>query len=54
MGFGFQDLDSQIDETWVSRPARQTDRQDLGFRTSTDRQTRFGFQDLLDKQTDEI
>ncbi len=49
---------------WVSGP-RQTDRRDLGFRTSTDRrtdlgfrtstdeQTRSGFQDL-DRRTDEI
>jgi hypothetical protein len=34
---------------WVSRP-RQTDRRDLGFKTSTDGQTGSGFQNL-DRQT---
>jgi hypothetical protein len=37
---------------WVSGP-RQTDRRDLGFKTSTDGHTESGFQDL-DKQTDGI
>jgi hypothetical protein len=46
-----QDLDRRTNgqtEIWVSRP-RQTDRRtngDLGFRTSTNGQTRSGFQDL--------
>jgi hypothetical protein len=35
---------------WVSGP-RQTDRRDLGFKTSTDGQTGSGFQDL-DRRTD--
>jgi hypothetical protein len=35
---------------WVSGP-RQTDGQDLGFKTWADRHMRSGFQDL-DKQTD--
>jgi hypothetical protein len=52
-GSRFQDLDRQTDEIWVSRP-RQTNRRDLGFRTSTNRQThRSGFQDL-DRRTDGV
>jgi hypothetical protein len=34
-GSGFQDLDIRTNRIWVSGP-RQTDRRDLGFRTSTD------------------
>jgi len=37
---------------WVLGP-RQTDKRDMGFRTSTDEQTRSGFQDL-DRQTNGI
>jgi hypothetical protein len=48
IGSGFQNLDKQTDEIWVSRPRQtdaqiwvsrpwQMDRRDLGFRTSTDK-----------------
>ncbi len=52
LGSRFQDLDMQTNEIWVSRP-RQMDRRDLGFRTSTDGHTGFGFQDL-DKRADRL
>jgi hypothetical protein len=38
LGSKFQDLDRRTDGIWVSGP-QQTDRRDLGFKTSTDRRT---------------
>ncbi len=50
---GFQDLNRRTDGIWVWGP-RQTDRRDLGFKTSTNGQTNMGFRTLTDGQTSEF